>query len=119
MDINQATETVLLHLKDFLNDLPEQFKESPHLPSSQTPSHLIWMIDTLLENPHWPIDKKSRWLGFIQGVCACHFGLDVDEERNFTRPLFHQAYSNTHQDIPQTKAPPTPNTSFAHKKSVS
>lgn len=39
-----------------------------------------------------PFDKLSRWLGFVQGVLAVQGIIDVDEEREFTRPIFHQLY---------------------------
>lgn len=37
-------------------------------------------------------DKQSRWLGFIQGVLTVYDLLDVEKERDFSRPLFHKAY---------------------------
>ena len=47
-----------------------------------------------------PIDKLSRWLGFVQG-CLCMRGLiSVDEERDFTRLRFHRAYREEGIQIP-------------------
>lgn len=37
----------------------------------------------------YPFDKMSRWLGFTQGVLAAVGAIDVDQERDFTRPLLH------------------------------
>lgn len=37
----------------------------------------------------YPFDKINRWLGFIQGVLATMELIDVDEEREFSRPLLH------------------------------
>lgn len=34
-------------------------------------------------------DKANRWLGFVQGVLCAAEILDVDTERDYTRPLFH------------------------------
>jgi hypothetical protein len=34
----------------------------------------------------------SRWIGFVQGVLAAMGRLDVSEERDRTRPIFHTAY---------------------------
>ena len=76
------------------------------------------MIDTILEHPSWPIDKKSRWLGFIQGVCCCHFGMDVNKERDFTRPLFHKAYQSSQKDIPDTVENPNPYPPFTGTKNL-
>jgi len=37
----------------------------------------------------YPFDKMNRWLGFTQGVLATVGALDVDAEREYTRPLLH------------------------------
>lgn len=34
-------------------------------------------------------DKANRWLGFIQGVLICASVVDIEDERDYTRPLFH------------------------------
>lgn len=34
--------------------------------------------------------KLCRWLGFIQGVMCSEGLITVDEERNFTRPIFRE-----------------------------
>lgn len=34
-------------------------------------------------------DKANRWLGFVQGVLTAAGLLDVEVERDHTRPLFH------------------------------
>lgn len=55
--------------------------------------HLRWMMDELVKNiDTFPADKTSRWIGFIQGVMAANGALDVDAERDRTRPLFKKAY---------------------------
>lgn len=49
-----------------------------------------------------PIDKLSRWLGYVQGI-AIERGLStVQRERDYTRPLFHKAYKNEGTDIPRS-----------------
>jgi len=50
-----------------------------------------------------PIDKISRWVGYAQGVLIAHGVLDVIEERNRTRPFFHEAYRETGLAIPPTR----------------
>lgn len=66
--------------------------------------NLRWMLVTALENINlWPTDKASRWIGFVQGVLAVRGILDVDEERNRTRPLFHQAYQAMNVPVPKTQ----------------
>lgn len=56
--------------------------------------HLTWMCDQLLSNmKDAPTDKIGRWVGYIQGVMSAHGCLDVDEERNRTRPIFTKVYN--------------------------
>lgn len=56
-------------------------------------AHLRWMCRTARDNAaFWPVDKTGRWLGFVQGVLAARGLLDVDTERDRTRPMFHAAY---------------------------
>lgn len=37
----------------------------------------------------YPFDKMNRWMGFVQGVLAAQGIIDVDAERDVTRPLLH------------------------------
>lgn len=39
-----------------------------------------------------PIDKLSRWLGFIQGYIIFSKQSSVEDERNFSREFFQSAY---------------------------
>lgn len=50
----------------------------------------------------YPIDKLSRWLGFIQGYVIFTNQTSVEIERNFSRPLFHNAYKAENIKIPHT-----------------
>jgi hypothetical protein len=54
--------------------------------------NLRWMVDRCLSDETMPLDKVSRWVGFIQGVLATKGLLSVAEERDRTRPIFHKAY---------------------------
>jgi hypothetical protein len=55
--------------------------------------NLFWMTSETLKNIEtWPPDKINRWLGFIQGCFAMRGHIDVDQERDISRPLFHQIY---------------------------
>lgn len=58
-----------------------------------TLSHALWMCDYALDyfkkNPFtYPLDKFSRWLGFVQAILVLHKVTTVDQERNITRPWF-------------------------------
>ena len=56
-----------------------------------------------LEEIHvYPIDKLSRWLGFIQAYVIFTNQTTVDIERDFSRPLFHTAYKNENIKIPSS-----------------
>lgn len=48
----------------------------------------------------WPADKTGRWIGFIQGVLFAEGLLDINTERDFTRPLFHAYYRENGIEIP-------------------
>lgn len=52
----------------------------------------------------YPFDKMNRWLGFTQGVLAAVGAIDVDLERDFTRPLLH----SLHEGAIPTYATPAP-----------
>ena len=51
--------------------------------------HLLWMCRECLRTlESMPIDKCSRWLGFVQGILAAYEIISVAEERAVTRPWF-------------------------------
>lgn len=55
--------------------------------------NLRWMCTQGIQDAHnLPLDKISRWLGFIQGCLAMRNLADVDEERTVSRPILHDAY---------------------------
>lgn len=95
-------------MKEIINVLSERYinilKENKEIGTGKySSSHLINMLNTLNENVEiWSIDKTNRWLGFIQGVMTVYGLLDVDEERDFTRPLFHKYYKENNINIPKT-----------------
>lgn len=72
------------------------------------PKNLRWMASTCLLNLEaWPVDKTSRWIGFIQGVLAVKSkDFSVQAERDRTRPFFHKAYAASGQAVPETQNQP-------------
>lgn len=77
------------------------------IPTEAGYTNLRWMADRCLwELGTMPIDKLNRWIGFIQGVMTAHGTLDVTEERDRTRPIFHKAYERMGYKIPETKDKP-------------
>lgn len=76
------------------------------VPGDQGPlslAHARWMVRQCLDSVDvWPVDKTGRWIGWVQAIMAINGMLDVNEERDRTRPMFHEAYRLTGQLIPPT-----------------
>lgn len=71
--------------------------------SKEVSEKLQKMLDILKKQSlKWPVDKFNRWLGFVQGVLWSNGLIDIKEERDFTRPLFHKYYSDRGIVIPKT-----------------
>ena len=61
------------------------------------------LTNNALENiNNYPIDKLSRWLGYIQGYVIFTKQTTVDIERDFSRPYFHKAYEFENIKIPKS-----------------
>lgn len=62
------------------------------LPEADRLAHALWMCDEILDkrNAHYSIDKRSRWLGFVQAILICSkkINVTVASERERTRPWF-------------------------------
>jgi hypothetical protein len=72
------------------------------LPVSDDRNRLLNMIETLLINHTWPDLKIGKWLGFIEGQLIASKVTTVDNERDFTRPIFHKYYKEMKITIPKT-----------------
>lgn len=76
-------------------------RDPPDVAAGTSLRHLRWLCDTAIENsPRWPLDKVARWLGFVQGVMSVRGLLDVNEERDYSRPLFRNAYEREGLALP-------------------
>jgi hypothetical protein len=65
--------------------------------------HLINMLKAGISNEEiWPVEKLYNWLGYVSGVMTENKLIDVDTERDFSRPLYHQYYRKTNREIPET-----------------
>lgn len=53
------------------------------------PVHLIWMLQQIKDNSEMSQTKRHRWLGYIQGVLVMKGVFSVEEEREYTRPIFN------------------------------
>lgn len=64
-----------------------------NLPNKCDAKHLFNLCtEAIINMQSYPFDKMCRWMGFVQGVLAVQGIIDVDEERDYTRPLFHRLY---------------------------
>lgn len=48
--------------------------------------------EAAVNSKSYPFDKMCRWLGFVQGVLATQGIILVQDERDYTRPIFHRLY---------------------------
>ncbi len=90
-----APEEVII-LKRLFNRYQEIAFEQPN--ESNPPPKCDWqsiinLCHEAIQFGHtYPADKMYRWLGFVKGVLAVRGAINVDEERAYTRPLFHELY---------------------------
>lgn len=65
--------------------------------------HLIYMCDYAVKNIlDFPDDKTSRWLWYIQWIMINNKLISVNEERDFSRKLFHKVYEKNLIKIPKS-----------------
>ena len=98
MPVRRAQQRIALSL---LKMIPESIAG---LDDRTSPQSLRWLLRRAnAEYLTFPIDKTGRWIGFVQGVLALSKYLNVDMERDRTRPILHDAYKRTGQIPPETK----------------
>lgn len=69
------------------------------------PEHLIRLCNEVIENhQRYPFDKLSRWMGFVQGVLATQEIIQVEGEREFSRPLLHAIHNYVPPTYPSSGA---------------
>ena len=79
-------------------------RQTEQNPIQDEVDNLYWMIYDLKKNyKTFPIDKTSRWIGYIQRCLIEKDVTTVQIERDFSRPLFHAAYRHMGMEIPKTK----------------
>lgn len=65
--------------------------------------HVNLMLTAIIVNGEsWPMDKSSRWLGFIQAKLVQHKIITLDRERNDTRDIFHNIYQDNGLNVPES-----------------
>lgn len=76
------------------------FADAPEDPALSL-ENLAWMCrEGARQCGMAPLDKMSRWLGFVQGCLAMRGLVTVGEERDVSRPLFHRAYREAGIPVP-------------------
>ena len=81
----------------------EKIKDKNFGENEFSKDHIEKMLNELLNNKSsWSEDKLNRWLGYVQGVLTVFKIINVEEEREFTRPLFHNYYKKNNLNIPET-----------------
>lgn len=96
MTIDEATEQAFHRYRDLLINKgysAENHSAEAHwekLSKRDQLAHALWMCDAILsfENRHYSVDKKSRWLGFVQATLIINGLTSIESERNITRPWF-------------------------------
>lgn len=71
---------------------PDEVTLSPAQPKCDFQSIINLCTEAIQHGHTYPADKMHRWLGFVQGVLAARGAISVDEERSYTRPIFHELY---------------------------
>ena len=78
-------EELLIRYRTILNSITNELPDKKHI----SKEHLFFFFYEIEYNEEQSLTKKHRWLGYIQGILIAFDILDVDEERNVTRPLLN------------------------------
>ncbi|MFG6080454.1 hypothetical protein ACEUZ9_001058 [Paracoccus litorisediminis] len=103
MDIPEATRIMFERYLGIINQARHEVDPESPGDSRKSLGNLAWMCaEGMDKHDALPIDKLSRWLGFVQGCLAMRGLISVDAERDFSRPLFHAAYCTAGDEPPGT-----------------
>ena len=81
--------------------------DGPDTPIKCQSASVIRLCEEAIANgTDYPFDKMNRWLGFAQGVLAATGVIDVDAEREYTRPLLHQMHQQPVLSFPRMPLTP-------------
>lgn len=96
MTVDPRTSTTIALAERYLEIIERQPPHTGAQDSRLNHENLAWICREMIKDGHaLPLDKISRWLGFVQGCLAMQGLIQVDEERDVSRPLFHAAYRET------------------------
>jgi|GEM_PF-4558486 len=77
----------------YIKMIEEAISESPNDDQYTSYSHLIWMLNEI-KTGEMQYGKSNRWLGFVQGIIIERGLTTINEERDFTRPFFHEEFTS-------------------------
>lgn len=91
-----ASLEILNHLQDIIKKNVKLVRDDDDFHSAEN-VYAPFLIEALIDYTKKDakfigVNALSLRLGLIQGYMVAYNYIDVDEERNFTRPLFHGAY---------------------------
>ena len=95
MTVQDATDTLFKRYN-------QKIQKNGSMLHPDVKQRLMLMGIHALSHPELPIDKRSRWLGFIQGCLWMEGIIDLEEEREFSRELFQQAYKDEGIPVPES-----------------
>jgi len=93
--VREATKQMFIRYKSINND----FNVLCNPPKNEIEGLIQEGIDRAYE---LPVDKLNRWLGYVQHYLISNGLLSINGERDFSRPLYHEAYLNEGLEIPTT-----------------
>lgn len=93
MTIDQATIEAFKRYKAMIETKgvrPADHSDDPK--KSVSLEHALFMCNEMThpKTTHFSLDKKSRWLGFVQCILITNGLTTVKQERNITRPWFNK-----------------------------
>ena len=95
MTIRDATKLMFLRYKNINSDYMVLCKP--------VKNEIEGLIDEgILKSETLPIDKLNRWLGYVQHYLINLNLISIEGERDFSRPLFHEAYKTENVSIPES-----------------
>lgn len=83
-----AVKKASRHIMELLEGMEDQDGEPPYT----SPSSLLRLLREIHVREDLPGDKCRGFLAFAHGVLAARGLLDIEAERERTRPIFHEAY---------------------------
>lgn len=88
---------------EILTNLCKRLEDkNSYLKDLEQKERIARMLKVLLDNHNWPDLKIGKWLGYIEGILIANNAASINEERDFTRKLYHQHYIDNGIAIPTT-----------------